>query len=184
MEESPSLEPTKPVQRDYPKFKSWSDRKAAWAAIDPDKPLTRRERVFIAEYAKDMNASAALQRTSWGGKRPDMLASRIMKRANVAKAVENVVAERAKASEVSIERIVERYSKYAFSEGTGPVLHSHVLQALEMLAKWKRMTAPESVVTVPVIFQFIGGPELVQDGKTIESASTLALATDSRDKPR
>lgn len=183
MEESTSQEPNK---RTIPPSvsKTWSERKAQWAAIDPDKPLNRRERVFIAEYAKDLNASAACQRMAWGGIRPDLYASRLMKRANVAKAAEAVILKRERESEVTVERLVEQYSKYAFSEGTGPVLHSHVLQALEMLAKWKRMTAPESVVTVPVIFQFIGGPELVQDGKTIEAASTLALTTDSRDKPR
>lgn len=167
-------EPIKPVKADYPRYKSWSDRKAAWAAIDPDKPLTRKERAFIAEYAKDLNASAALQRAGvTRGKRVDMLASRIMKRANVAKAAESVALERERASEVSVERIVKQYSTYAFSEGTGPILHSHVLQALEMLAKWKRMTAPESVVTVPVQFTFIAAPELVQDGKLVEVQPTL-----------
>lgn len=178
-------EPIKPVKADYPRYKSWSDRKAAWAAIDPDKPLSKRERVFIAEYAKDMNASAALQRAGWTkGKRVDLLASRLMKRANIAKAAEAVALAREKDSEVTVERIVKQYSTYAFSEGTGPILHSHVLQALEMLAKWKRMTAPESVVTVPVQFTFIAAPELVQDGKLLEAQPTLALTTDSREKPR
>lgn len=140
--------------------------------------------MILAEYAKDMNLTAAMVRAGRGGRHPDKRAHEFQQRGNIAKALEAIAVQREKASEVTVDRLVKRYSDYAFSEGTGPVLHSHVLQALEMLAKWKRMTAPESVVTVPVIFQFIGGPELVQDGKTIESASTLALATDSRDKPR
>lgn len=178
-----STEGQEPV-RPYTPYTSQADRKARWAAINPDKPLTRRERVILAEYAKDMNLTAAMVRAGRGGRHPDKRAHEFQQRGNIAKALEAIAVQREKASEVTVDRLVKRYSDYAFSEGTGPVLHSHVLQALEMLAKWKRMTAPESVVTVPVIFQFIGGPELVQDGKTIESASTLALATDSRDKPR
>lgn len=176
-------EPAKPLRSDGKRFPSSAERMAKRRAIDPDKPLTKRERVIIAEFAKDLNLSGAVARSGLL-RNPDKRANEIKQRANVAKALERVVEEREKASEVSVERIVKQYSTYAFHEGTGPILHSHVLQALEMLAKWKRMTAPESVVTVPVQFTFIAAPELVQDGKLVEAQPTLALTTDSREKPR
>ncbi len=164
--------PAKPVGKPYRPYTSWQDRKAAWAAIPPDKPLSKRERVFIAEYAKDMNASAALQRAGWAkAKRIDLLASRLMKRANVAKAAEAVALAREKESEVSIDRIVKAYSEFAFSEHIGPILPSHRLAALDSLAKWKRMFQPENQVTIPVTFQFIGAPDLPPDSSnTLESA--------------
>lgn len=181
--ESPSIEPAKPLRSDGKRFPSSAERVAKRQAIDPDKPLTRRERVIVAEFAKDMNLSAACARSGLV-RNPDRRAHEIQQRANVRKALDNVALERERASEVSVERIVKQYETYAFSKVTGPILPSHALQALEALGKWRRMFQPEAQVTVPVVFQFIGGPEMVQDGKALESASTLALTTDSREKPR
>ncbi len=165
-----SNDPVKPLKSSWKRFPSSAERVAKRHAIDPDKPLTRRERVIVAEFKKDLNLTAACARAGLV-RNPDKRAHEVQQRANVRKALDNATIEREKASDVSVERLVKRYSDYAFSEGTGPILHSHVLQALEMLAKWKRMTAPESVVTVPVTFQFIGAPDLAQESsKTLESS--------------
>lgn len=181
MTESQEQEPTKPVKplrSDGKRFPSSAERMAKRRAIPPDKPLTRKERVIVAEYAKDLNLSAACARVGFQ-RFPDRRANEIRQRANVARALDIVVEEREKASTVSVERLVERYSKYAFHEGTGPILHSHVLQALEMLAKWKRMTAPEQQVVVPVQFVFIGAPDPAQEpSKTLESVVVPALTSD------
>lgn len=169
---SESQEPlNEPSAKPYRPYASEADRRARRAAIPADKPLTRRERVVIAEYAKDLNLTQAMVRSGRGGKHPDRRAFEFQQRGNVASALEAVVTQREKSSEVSVERLVQRYSEYAFTQGTGPVLHSHVLQALEMLAKWKRMTAPETQVVVPVQFVFIGAPDISQEpSKTLESS--------------
>lgn len=138
-------------------------RKARWAAIDPDKPLTRRERLFVAEYMKDLQAGSALARTGRGGSNPDKRAHEILKRANVAKAVDAAVKQREEAAAVTVERLEKAYSEFAFARHVGPILPAHRLAALDSLAKYKGMFKPETQTVIPVVFQFLGAPSLPTD---------------------
>ena len=156
-----------------PPVLTWAERKAKWKAIDPDKPLTRRERIFVSEYAKDMNGTGAVQRCGWKGKNPNRRAHELMQRNNVAKAIEAVVSERDRANEVTVERLVKAYCEFAFAQHVGPILPSHRLQALEALGKHKRMFQPEAQVTVPVQFVFVGAPGSSEMAEPIQSAMEL-----------
>lgn len=160
-------------------------RKARWAAIPEDKPLTKRERLFVAEYMIDLSGSAALKRLGRGGSNPNSRAIEIMKRANVAKAIESAVEARTKASQVTIEKLEKRWADYAFAQSVaGPVQHNHVLTALEHLGKLKGFYKPETQTVVPVVFQFLGAPSLptdaalagqVIDAKIVESQPAAFL---------
>lgn len=138
-----------------------SQRKARWAAIPPDKPLTKRERLFVAEYMVDLNGGAAMRRLGRGGTNPNARSQEMMKRANVAKAIESAVDARAKASEITVEKLEKRWAEYAFAPVVaGPIQHNHVQNALEHLGKLKGAYKPEQQTTIPVVFQFLNGPPL------------------------
>lgn len=156
-------------------FLSYKDRKKRWLSIPLDKPLTRREKLFIAEYLKDLDGSAAMRRIGRGGKNPDRRSHDMMLRANVRNAIDSAVAERERACEVSIERLEKEYSNMAFGQYVGPLLASHKLQALDSLAKMKGAFKPETQTVIPVQFVFLGAPPLEEQPSGSSQTAILDL---------
>ena len=137
-------------------------RRERWKATSPDKPLSKRERLFVAEYVKDMSASDAIKRMGRGGKHPSQRAYEYMQRPNVQKAIEVYVLEREQASRVTVEQLRNEYGKIAMMRATGDLLWSHKLQAMKELGSHLGMFKPEQQVTVPVQFVIngLGSPDI------------------------
>lgn len=170
-----AVEPLKPKLSRHDKLK----------AIAPDKPLTRKEQAFVAEYLIDMNGSAAMRRL--GRKNSvDKRANEMLARGNVRKAVDTVLAAREKAVEISIDKLEKRWADYAFcalDKIAGPIQHSHVLTALEHLGKLKGAYKPETQTVIPVVFQFLGAPALPTDANLTIEARVQAETPSSPSTP-
>lgn len=139
-----------------------SKKRAYWDSIPEDKPLTKLQRSFVAEYLKDLKPADAMRRC---GREAcaSVRAYELMQRPNVKKAIEDGVKARETASDVTIEKLRNRYSRFAFAEHEGPILASHVLTALDRLGNHLGMFKPETSVIVPVQFNIQGGPPLQID---------------------
>lgn len=137
-----------------------SRKRAYWNSIPEDKPLTRLQRSFVAEYLKDQHGANAVRRLGRVNGKPDHRAWEWLQHPNVRKAVEDGVKAREDESAVTVESLRKRYSRFAFAEHEGPILASHVLTALDRLGNHLGMFKPETSVIVPVQFNIQGGPPL------------------------
>lgn len=72
---------------------------------------TRRHRIrlrrFVAEYLVDLNGTAAVKRTGFKGKRPDVAASKLMSHPYFAQLLEEAIERRAKRVEVDQDYVLQ-----------------------------------------------------------------------------
>lgn len=126
--------------------------------------LSPRERQFIGQMCLNgFNQTQACKSLGYGGARPDVEASRIMKRPAIRAEIEKRQLAMESKVEITVDRIAAAYAKLAFAQHDGPLTASNVIQALDALGKYKGMFKPDQVTVVPVTFQFIGGPDLPVD---------------------
>ena len=80
--------------------------------------LTVKHRVFVAEYLTDFNATAAYRRAGYTarGNSAEVNASRLLKNAKVAAAIDEAIEERLRALGVTSYRVLEELSRLAFSD--------------------------------------------------------------------
>lgn len=95
--------------------------------------LKAKQRLFVAEYLKDRNASRAYQAAGYPGRGADQSASRLLKNAKVAEAIEKGLARLGAKLDLSAERVLQRIAEIAFY--TPKAKTSDVLRACEMLGK-------------------------------------------------
>lgn len=73
-----------------------------------DKPLTPKERSFVYEFVKDFNGTQAAQRAGYSPKNPAaaaVAASRMLRKANISRALEEFVAANAMSAEEVLHRL-------------------------------------------------------------------------------
>lgn len=149
------------------------------AAVGKD-GLSPRERQFIgAMCLNGFRQTEACKTLGYGGNRPEVEASRLMRRPAIKAEIERRQLAMETKAEVTIERIVAQYAKLAFAQHDGPLTASHVLTALEALGRHKGAFKQDQATVIPITFQFIGGPPLAGDVLTVEQASQPAPATDA-----
>ena len=80
--------------------------------------LTTKQRLFVAEYLTDFNATAAYRRAGYTarGNSAEVNASRLLRNAKVAAAIDEAIEERLKALGVTSYRVLEELSRLAFSD--------------------------------------------------------------------
>lgn len=73
-----------------------------------DRPLTPKQQMFVREYLVDLNASAAYKRAGYAAKGnvAEVNASRLLRNAQVAKAVQAAKAERAQRVNIDADQVV------------------------------------------------------------------------------
>ena len=75
-------------------------------------------RMFIEEYCKDWNASAAAVRAGYSAKTSRAQGSRLLTRVDVQREIEEEMRERTLKAGITVDRIIQEYGKIAFSDIT------------------------------------------------------------------
>ncbi len=80
--------------------------------------LNAKQRLFVAEYLTDFNATAAYRRAGYTarGNSAEVNASRLLRNAKVAAAIDEAIEERLKALGVTSYRVLEELSRLGFSD--------------------------------------------------------------------
>lgn len=81
-----------------------------------DKPLSPKHARFVAEYLKDFNGRQAAIRSGYSRKGAEVLASRLLRKANVAAALESAKAKAVQKAELTAARVLEEIRRLAFSD--------------------------------------------------------------------
>ena len=84
--------------------------------IDPEKPLTTKQRRFVDEYLLDMNATAAAKRAGYREHSAAQNGSGFLQRPNVAAEVERRLAERRQRTDVTAQRVIRELARIAFAD--------------------------------------------------------------------
>jgi len=84
------------------------------------KKLNRRQEEFVRQYLLDLNASAAYIRAGFKarGNSAEVNAARLLRNAQVAKAIEHAMAERSARTQTSADRVICELAKIAFFDVT------------------------------------------------------------------
>ena len=83
------------------------------AAIDRLKPKHRR---FVEEYLDSFNAKEAARQAGYGSRNPHSTAYRLMRRPDIAAAIEAALGARTEEIRITADRVVQEYAKIAFAD--------------------------------------------------------------------
>ena len=78
------------------------------------KKLSDKQRQFVDEYLIDLNATQAAIRAGYSEKTAYSQGQRLLKNVEVQQAIQNVMTERAKRTEITADRVLEQYARMAF----------------------------------------------------------------------
>ena len=81
-----------------------------------DRPLTRRERRFVAEYLIDLNGAEAIKRIGFKGASPRRKAYHWRQRPWVAAAITRALEQREARTRITQDRVLEELGRVAFSD--------------------------------------------------------------------
>lgn len=76
--------------------------------------LTARQKMFVAEYLVDLNATQAAIRAGYKAKNADQISSRLIGKSQVAEAIQQAQQKRAERTEVTADMVVEQLRRIAF----------------------------------------------------------------------
>ena len=75
--------------------------------------MTKRHRLFVREYLKDLNGTRAAIAAGYSERSAHVLATRLLKNAKVSEAIEKAFAEREKALDCGLDRLFTELSRIA-----------------------------------------------------------------------
>jgi phage terminase small subunit len=78
--------------------------------------LTPKQRIFVAEYLKDLNATQAAIRAGYSEKTADRIGPELLVKTCVSEAVRNAVRKREKETGITSAKVLEQYARLAFSD--------------------------------------------------------------------
>lgn len=78
--------------------------------------LTPKQRLFVAEYLVDLNATQAAIRAGYAEKSARITASKMLTKANIQAAISEAFDKRIKRTEVTADRVVEELARLGFSD--------------------------------------------------------------------
>ena len=112
--------------------------------------LTPKQERFVAEYLVDLNATAAAKRAGYSEKTAYSMGQRLLKKAEIQKAVQNANNARQERTEVTqdyvIQKLKEITDKDASDAQDSNLKYSNKIKALELLGKHLGTWEPKSVV--------------------------------------
>ena len=80
-----------------------------------NKPLNDRHQVFVTEYLKDLNATAAAERAGYSARTARKIASALLKKSEIAAAIKAEMEKREQRTQVTVDRVVEELAAVAFA---------------------------------------------------------------------
>lgn len=81
------------------------------------KSLTPKQQRFVEEYLVDLNATAAAQRAGYSAKTAAQVGYQLLQKPAVQEAIQAAMADRAKRTGVTQDRVVSELAKIAFTNG-------------------------------------------------------------------
>ncbi|PUA41424.1 terminase small subunit [Pseudomonas protegens] len=88
--------------------------------------LTAKQQRFVLEYLDDLNQTQAAIRAGFSAKRAKDYASQLMRREDVAQAIQDAMAERSKRTEITKDMVLARYWMIATADPNELSLHRRV----------------------------------------------------------
>jgi len=76
--------------------------------------LSPKQKKFVGEYLIDLNASASLLRAGYRSKNPDVDGHKLLVKPSISKAIALAMAERAKRTEITADRVLQQLAKIGF----------------------------------------------------------------------
>lgn len=86
------------------------------AKIDKNKPLTKKQELFVQEYVVDFNGTAAAIRAGYSKKTATLIATQNVRKPNIKFRIDAVLEARAAVNAITVNRILEEYGKLAFMD--------------------------------------------------------------------
>lgn len=77
--------------------------------------LTAKQQMFVKEYLVDLNATQAAKRAGYSAKRADAIGYELLRKPEIAAAVQEAMNERAKRVEITGDRVLQEIGKLAFA---------------------------------------------------------------------
>lgn len=97
------------------------------------KPLTPKEKTFVAEYLKDKNGARAAREAGYAPNSAKVTAANLLTKPNVKAAVKTAIEKQEKRTEISADRLIKRIAEFAFDRQTAKDVD--ILKACDMLGR-------------------------------------------------
>ena len=105
--------------------------------------LSPKEKLFVTEYLKDLNATKAFGRAGYKGKRPDVQGCQLLGKVRIIEALNKAQLERSKRTEITIDKVltdIELIKADAMKEVDGKMAdRAAALKGCELLGKHLKM---------------------------------------------
>lgn len=76
--------------------------------------LTAKQKMFVAEYLVDLNATAAAIRARYSEKTARQIAARLLSNVNIQEAIQEALKGREKRTEITIDKVLKEYARLGF----------------------------------------------------------------------
>lgn len=123
--------------------------------------LTAQQRLFVAEYCKDLNASAAARRAGYSEASAGMLGYQLLQNPLIADAIAKKAKEHLERADITVQDILRLLHTEATRTGEGSS-HSARVQALTQLGRYHQMFVDRIDHTVTHKFSDLSDEELQQ----------------------
>lgn len=118
--------------------------------------LRPKQRAFIAEYMKDLNATQAAIRAGYSKKTAYAIGRENLNKPQIKSALEAAMADRARRSKITAEWVLEKIAEIATDPEAQP---RDQLRALELLGRhlgiWDRKESDDDQKTIRVLFETV-----------------------------
>ena len=97
--------------------------------------MTRRQKLFVKEYLKDLNATQAAIRAGYSERTAGSLGQRLLKNVEIQKAIQKAMKKRERNTEITAERVLKEIAAIAFAPIDDKLNYRDKIKALELLGK-------------------------------------------------
>lgn len=134
--------------------------------------LKAKHAAFVREYLVDGNAARAARAAGYSEKGAKVVGSKLLTFANVRKAVDDGLARKAKKTDITAQRVINRIAQVAFDEkGANGIIppNKDILRACELLGKHFQLFTDVVVTNVKAEVTHVSKTEVKATLEEIES---------------
>ena len=124
------------------------------------RPLTPKQKIFVAEYLVDLNATQAAIRAGYSSRTAEWIGPQLLGKTHVAEEIRAAMAAREKRTEITQDRVLKELAKLGFSNMADYMM---VGEDGKPMLDWARLTRDQAAAIVEVTVENVG--ELVTKTK-------------------
>lgn len=147
--------------------------------------LTVKQKVFVAEYLIDLNATQAAIRAGYSKKTAEVTGSRLLSNVKVQSAIQNAMNNREKRTEITADKVLNELAKIAFVDGSD---FARLMTGTRKKKVWNDDTEEYDEIDIDEQFvQFVDTDTLPAEKRAAISAikeTRHGIAVESYDKVR